>query len=355
MTEIPTLPGVTAQTVTTPRLTTRVLFSGPADGTPVLFVHGNASSATFWEETMLALPAGFRGIAPDQRGYGGADRSAKIDATRGLGDLADDAFALMDVLGYDGFHVAGHSLGGSVVWRMLLDHPQRLLTITLAAPGSPYGFGGTKDVDGTLSAPGGEGSGGGIVNQQFIEALLAGDRSTDSPQSPRTVMLNYYFKPPFKPAREEALLSSLLSEHIGEQEYPGDFTPSANWPFATPGKFGPANALSPLYNGDISGIWTNPIKPPVLWVRGEHDQIVSDASLFDMATYGILGVIPGYPGIETFPQQPMVGQTRAVLEKYAANGGRYRELTLDAGHTPYLEQPEQFNAAFHVLLTSGTV
>ncbi|MCB0203103.1 MAG: alpha/beta hydrolase, partial [Anaerolineae bacterium] len=70
---IPTLAGITPRTITTDRITTRVLFSGPDDGTPVLFLHGNSSSATWWEETMLALPASCRGIAPDQRGFGDAE------------------------------------------------------------------------------------------------------------------------------------------------------------------------------------------------------------------------------------------------------------------------------------------
>src|SRR5215472_7940265 len=104
-TSIPTLTGITPRRVTTPRLTTRVLFSGPENGIPVLFIHGNASSATFFEETMLALPSGYRGIAPDQRGYGDADRSKKIDATRGLVDLSDDLIALLDYLHIDNAHV----------------------------------------------------------------------------------------------------------------------------------------------------------------------------------------------------------------------------------------------------------
>ena len=48
-----TLDGVRAKTITTDRITTRVLFTGPADAVPVLFLHGNASSATWWEENML--------------------------------------------------------------------------------------------------------------------------------------------------------------------------------------------------------------------------------------------------------------------------------------------------------------
>ena len=60
MSSIPTLPGITSQMIATPRLQIHALFSGPADGVTVLFVHGNASASTFWEETMLQLPGGFR-------------------------------------------------------------------------------------------------------------------------------------------------------------------------------------------------------------------------------------------------------------------------------------------------------
>ena len=93
------LEGILARMLTTGRLTTRVLFSGPDDGIPVLFIHGNFSSATWWEETMLRLPPGYLGIAPDQRGFGDAEPGARVDATRGMRDFVDDAIALMDHLG----------------------------------------------------------------------------------------------------------------------------------------------------------------------------------------------------------------------------------------------------------------
>jgi pimeloyl-ACP methyl ester carboxylesterase len=351
---IPTIPGITARTITSARLATRVLFSGPDDGIPVLFLHGNASSATYWEETMAALPMGYRGLAPDQRGYGDADREKKIDATRGMGDLADDAFALLDALQIERAHVVGHSMGGSVIWRMMMNAPARIRSVTLAAPGSPYGFGGSKGLNGQLCNPDGAGSGGGIVNPAFTQLMAAGDRGTDNPQaSPRIVMNSFYWKPPFKPAREEDLLSSLLSEHVGEREYPGDSVQSPHWPFVAPGKFGPANALSPLYAGDVSRLNHISPKPAVLWVRGADDQIVSDASLFDMRTLGAMGVIPGWPGAEVYPSQPMVSQTRAVLEDYQTHGGSSQEVVLpETGHTPYIEKPEAFNAAFHAHLAA---
>lgn len=347
---IPTLTGITAKTVASSRISTRVLFSGSDDGIPVVFIHGNASSATFWEETMLALPAGFRGIAPDLRGYGDADRTKLIDATRGMGDLADDIAALLDALGIAKAHIAGHSLGGAVCFRLMTDYAPRLLSVTLAATGSPYGFGGCKGVGGTPCYPDFAGSGGGTVNPAFPQAMAAGDRS-DAPNSPRDIMNKFYFKPPFKPAREEELLSSLLSEHVGPQQYPGDMTPSANWPNVAPGVLGPINALSPKYAGDVSKIWTNPVKPPVLYVYGLDDQIVSDTSFFDLGTLGAFGVVPGWPGADVFPSQPMVSQTRDVLGKYEQNGGRVTILALpDCGHTPYIEKPAEFNAAFHALI-----
>lgn len=352
---VPTLQGITAQMISTARLTTRVLFSGAADGTPVLFLHGNASSATFWEETMLALPAGFRGIAPDLRGYGDADRDKKIDATRGMGDWVDDICALLDQLGIPKAHVVGHSLGGALVFALMMDASERLLSAILVNPASPYGFGGTKDIHGTPCYADFAGSGGGIVNPEFPQRMAAGDRGEDNPVSaPRVVMNNFYWKPPFRPAREEDLLSSLLSEHVGADAYPGDMTPSPNWPGAAPGVYGPINASSPKYAGDVSRLYRAAHKVSVLWVRGSHDQIVADNSLFDLGTLGALGAIPGYPGEDVFPSQPMVSQTRHVLEQYAAAGGTFREVVIEeTGHTPYIEKPTEFNALLHGHLASA--
>jgi len=352
---IPTLPGITAKTISTPRITTRVLFSGTDDATPVLFLHGNASSATFWEEIMTMLPAGFRGIAPDQRAYGDSDRAKKIDSTRGMGDLADDAVALLDHLGIAKAHLAGHSLGGSVVWRLLADYPDRFLTVTVVCPGSPYGYGGTKDVHGTPTHPDFAGSGGGTVNAAFAQRMAQGDRSMDNPQSaPRAVVNGFYWKPPFVPAREEDLLSSVLAAHVGGEDYPGDHVASANWPFVAPGVYGPTNGLSPKYVGDyVQRLINAEVKPPILWVRGSHDLIISDESLLEMGNLGKLGYIPGWPGMEVYPPQPMVSQTRHVLDRYAEQGGAYQEVVIaDTGHTPYIEKPEEFMAALVGRLTA---
>jgi pimeloyl-ACP methyl ester carboxylesterase len=333
--------------VETPRLTMHVLFSGSEDGTPVLFIHGNASSATYWEEIMLKLPAGFRGIAPDLRGYGDTEDKL-IDATCGMSDWLDDLLGLADALNIDKFHAVGHSMGGTIVFGLVANAASRVLSASVVAPGSPYGFGGSKGLDGQPCYDDFAGSGGGVVNPDFPKLMAAGDRSTDNPQaSPRVVMNSFYWKPPFVPAREEDLLSSLMSEKVGDQKYPGDFVPSANWPNVAPGNFGPINALSPKYVGDSVERFINADpKPHILWVRGDSDMIVSDSSFFDFGTLGKLGYVPGWPGEEVYPPQPMVSQTRHVLDEYQAKGGSYEEVVIaETGHTPYVEKPEEFMAA----------
>lgn len=135
---------------------------------------------------------------------------------------------------------------------------------------------------------------------------------------------------------------------IGDDRYPGDFVSSEHYPFVAPGKYGPINAASPKYNRDIPQLIIQaPHKPAVLWVRGSDDMIVSDESMFDLATLGKMGLVPNYPGEEVCPPQPMVAQTRRVLEQYAENGGRFSEVVIqDAGHTPFIEKPEEFMKHF---------
>ena len=352
MPNVPTLPGITSRMIATPRLKIHALFQGEDSGKPVLFLHGNAASATFWEELMLGLPERFRGIAPDLRGYGDTEDKL-IDATGGAEDWVKDLLALLEALGIEHYHLVGHSMGGQIAFNLVAADSARILSATLVDPSPVYGFGGTKDIYGTPCYPDYAGSGGGIVNPEFTQLMAQGDRSSDNPQaSPRVVMNSFYWKPPFVPEREEDLLSSLLTEKVGPEKYPGDFVSSENWPNVAPGVYGPVNAFSPKYAGDAPQrfIHADP-KPPVLWIRGDSDQIVSDMSLFDFGTLGKLGAVPGWPGEAVFPPQPMVSQTRYVLEQYAAEGGEFQEVVIpDSGHTPYIDQAEAFRKVFYPFL-----
>lgn len=350
---IAVLDGIRPKTITTSRLTTRVLFSGDEKGTPVLFLHGNSSSATWWEPVMLALPSGFLGIAPDQRGYGDADPSALIDATRGMGDFADDAIALLNTLGHEKAHLVAISLGGNIAWHLLIDAPERFLSVTLVNPGSPYGFGGSKGADGTPCYDDFAGGGAGLINGMFVQLLKAHDTTTDSPFSPRNV-LRGLFMPNTPNPYEDQWLESLLSMHLGDKAYPGDAVPSANYPYTAPGVWGANNAISRKYAPDLTPMFNKSPKHTILWIRGGNDTVVSDMSMRDIGTLAKLGyvpMIPNYPGEAVFPPQPMLTQVRTVLEKYKSHGGDYKEVVMDgAGHVPYLEKPDEFNALLHAHL-----
>ncbi len=348
MSEIPVLDGIASNGVKSARLLQHVLSCGVETGEVVLLLHGNFSAATYWEELMLALCArGFHCIAPDLRGHGWSEEKV-IDATRGYRDWADDINALLETLGIDKVHLVGWSMGGGVAYRFIADHPEKVITATLQAPVSPYGFGGTKDITGTPCFDDAAGSGGGVVSPVFVERIQMGDRSADDANSPRTIINSFYYKPPFTAAREEDFLTAALMETTGPQAYPGDSVPSANWPNVGPGVYGPVNCWSPKYlGGEVDAFLAASPKPPILWIRGDSDLIVSDNSMFDLATLGKLGYVPGWPGDEVAPPQPMIGQVRAVLDRYAAAGGRYTELVMtDVGHSPHIEKPAEWLAAF---------
>ena len=344
MATVPTLPGITSTMVPTDRLNTHVLFSGPEKGLPLVFVHGNFSAATYFEETMLAMPENYRCIAPDLRGYGDSE-DRQIDATRGARDWSLDLKALSDVLGDRPAHLVGWSMGAAAITQFYLDFPGLVSSLTLISPVSPYGFGGTKDELGTPCYEDFAGSGGGTVNPEFVKRIVSGDRTAEDANSPRNVINTFYYKAPFRAEREEAFLDAALLERTGEDRYPGDLTPSGNWPNVAPGVWGPINAGSPKHYNTSSMVGME-VKPPIFWARGDADQIVSDQSFFDFGTLGKLGFVPGWPGDDVFPPQPMVAQTRSVLTRYAEAGGRFVEAVFDAGHSPHIEQPDAFNRAF---------
>lgn len=346
------LPGITDRMVPTERLAVHILEVPERAGVPVVFVHGNVSSSLFWQQAMLALPDGYRPIAVDLRGFGGTDPEP-VDATRGLRDYADDVAAVLAALGVESAHLVGWSMGGGVVLQLLRDRTSLIRTLTLVNPVSPYGYGGTRGVDGELISAAGVGSGGGAANPDFVRLLSAGDRSADSPLSPRSVMLAFYVKPPLQPEHADMFVESMLSTRTGDDHYPGSVSSTDAWPGVAPGTRGVLNAMAPNHFR-LDDLHTVSPKPPICWIRGADDQIVSDASMFDLNHLGALGAVPGWPGAETHPAQPMVGQTRAVLDRYASEGGTYEEVVIaDAGHTPQVEKPAEFMAALRGILAKG--
>lgn len=195
MTRDDTRAGVDSRLVETDRLETHYLEAGADDGPPVVFLHGNVSSSRFFEDTLVDLPETHRGLAPDMRGYGDSE-TKPVDATDGLGDFAADLDAFLAAVDVDGpATLVGWSNGGGVAMRYAIDEPDAVDSLVLVNPVSPYGFGGTKDVEGTPCFDDYAGSGGGIANDEFVAALADRDRSESGDAAPRKILRTYYVDP----------------------------------------------------------------------------------------------------------------------------------------------------------------
>lgn len=99
---------------------------GPKDGFPVVLCHGFPELAYSWRHQLPALAAaGFRAIAPDQRGYGRSSRPEKTE-DYDMQHLTDDLAGMLDALGIEKAVFAGHDWGGLVVWQMPIYHSKRV-------------------------------------------------------------------------------------------------------------------------------------------------------------------------------------------------------------------------------------
>src|SRR5262249_19677572 len=111
-----------------------------ASGPAVLLLHGFPQNRHMWRHQLRALAAaGFRAVAPDQRGYSAGARPGGAEAYA-TDLLIADALALMDAWEAPRFHLVGHDWGGQLAWLIAASHPDRIETLTVLSRPHPAAF-----------------------------------------------------------------------------------------------------------------------------------------------------------------------------------------------------------------------
>ncbi|MGD0065877.1 MAG: alpha/beta fold hydrolase, partial [Streptosporangiaceae bacterium] len=114
--------------------------AGPADGEPVLLLHGEPTWSFLYRKVMPVLAdAGLRAIAADLAGFGRSDKPA---------DIGDHSFArhvewiralAFDHLDLRGLTIVGQDWGGLIGLRLVAEHPDRFARVVAANTGLPTG------------------------------------------------------------------------------------------------------------------------------------------------------------------------------------------------------------------------
>lgn len=183
--------------------------TGPDDGPLVLLLHGFPQSSAEWKAQLPALAgAGFRAVAPDQRGYSPGARPTGVDAYR-VDALVADALGMADALGAEQFHLVGHDWGAIVAWHLAAGHPERLRSLTIVSVPHP---------------------------DAFARAL---DPANGTDQPERSVYIDGFQQPGAEAAMDETFLRTIFAasgldghdvdDHVRVLTDPGAMSAALNW------------------------------------------------------------------------------------------------------------------------------
>ena len=117
-----------------------VRMAGPDDGEVVILLHGFPQTSFEWRHQLRALgEAGFRAVAPDQRGYSSGARPPDIE-DYALPLLVQDVIGLADAIGAERFHIVGHDWGAAVAWAVAVAARDRVITANPVSVPHPDAF-----------------------------------------------------------------------------------------------------------------------------------------------------------------------------------------------------------------------
>lgn len=250
--------------------------AGQNQGPLVVLLHGFPESWHSWRHQFEPLvAAGFRVVAPDQRGYGGSDKPANVDAYT-LMHLAGDVIGLIQALGEQRAFVIGHDWGAPVAWHTALIRPDVVRGVAgLSVAPAPRGS--------RAPLPVVDAAYGGRFYWTYFNQLGVADEEFG--KDPRTTLRRFVYAmsgdAPGEPGIHQALIEpgTPWIEQLPEPaQLPDWFTESDLDELAAgyaDGFTGPLNWYRNLdRNWELSAAWAGAaITPPSLFVYGDRDPV----------------------------------------------------------------------------------
>ena len=230
----------------------RCLAGGPDDGPLALLLHGFPEGAESWRAQVAGLAAaGYRAVAPDLRGYGGTDCPDGEEAYR-MPHLVADVIGLIDTLGTDRCHLAGHDWGALVGWSVASHHPERLLTWSALSVGHPIAFTDTIRADPDQHA-----------RSSYVDLfLLRGKAESVLEEDGHRRLRRMYQVGP----RPDAIPQAEVETFVRAMAEPGRLTAGLNYYRANLGDAETERAMAP-----------HPIRTPTQLIWGDQDPAVGPA------------------------------------------------------------------------------
>ncbi|TMM14221.1 MAG: alpha/beta fold hydrolase [Actinobacteria bacterium] len=196
-------------------LTFDVTDVGPSEAEAIVLLHGYPQSSASWRSVFPGLTAaGYRALAPDQRGYSPGARPVGRRAYV-MSELVADVLALADQAGIDRFHVVGHDWGGAVAWALGTDHPDRLRTLTVLSTPHPGAF---------LRST--------VTSSQALRSWYMG--LFQIPRVPEWLSLVGDGRVALSSMRRSGLSEERAHEYLARMREPGAITGALNWYRAIP-------------------------------------------------------------------------------------------------------------------------
>ena len=313
------MPDIQERTVATNGVQLHVAEAG--EGRPVILCHGFPESGYSWRHQVPALAAaGYRALAPDQRGYGDSSRPSAV-ADYGIRQLCEDLLGLLDDIGEERAVFVGHDWGALIVWDLATLYPDRVeavvgVSVPFFRPPIPP----TQLFEAV--------SGGNFFYILYFQEVGPAERELEA--DPYDTMAKVLWSvsgdaigehpaPPSPQPRDGT--GFLTSMSRPPAELPGWLTRADldryGAQFTQSGFFGP---VSYYRNLDANWALTHELPPPAMpsyFIGGQRDPVLSMVPGMD-PTAAMADLLPGYRGATLIP---------------------------GAGHWTQQEKPEAFNQA----------